>query len=161
MGNTWRSRRRRGFFGKRCLKFRDWLCYYCRWRMGSPGLISRRGTSLQNRNGFGCGGTSQRVRNCECGFISAMSHNAQYGKSREPFPSGRLFLCGLAGFGPNPDLAASRTCFRCLTEGHGRPYRFCCFPNHRVLGELKLPSQANIAEQFSPAPAQKLFDPAG
>jgi hypothetical protein len=28
------------------------------------------------------------------------------------------------------------------------------------LSELKLPSQAIIAEQFSPAPAQKLYDPA-
>ena len=40
------------------------------------------------------------------------SHKAQYGKSREVFPSGQLFLCGSAGFGPNPDPAASRTCFR-------------------------------------------------
>jgi hypothetical protein len=39
-------------------------------------------------------------------------HKAQYGKSREAFLSGQLFLCGSAGFGPNPDPAASRPCFR-------------------------------------------------
>ena len=40
------------------------------------------------------------------------SHKAQYGKSREVFPSGQLFLCGSAGFGATPDPAASTTCFR-------------------------------------------------
>ena len=43
----------RGFFSERCLKFRDWLRYYCRWRMGSPGLIPRRGTSLQSEMASG------------------------------------------------------------------------------------------------------------
>jgi hypothetical protein len=89
-----------------------------------------------------------------------LSQNAQYGTSGEAFPSGQLFLYGSAGFDPNPDPAASRTCFRCLTEANGRSYRFCCFPNRRVLSELKLPFQAVIAEQFSPVPAQKIYDPA-